>query len=161
MTGRLKALVVLGIVLSTVGCDRVTKRLAVTNLRGRPAHSYLADTVRLQYVENRGAFLSLGADLPARARTGIFVFGTGLLLAAIGLAIVFRRMSVSSLAGLSLIWAGGVSNLIDRVWRGGAVDFMNVGLGPLRTGIFNVADVAIMAGMAAVVLIQLGGRGRG
>ncbi len=159
MTGRLKALVVLGIVLSTVGCDRVTKRLAVTKLRGRPAHSYLADTVRLQYVENRGAFLSLGADLPARARTGIFVVGTGVLLAAIGLAIVFRRMSTASWTGLSLIWAGGVSNLIDRVSRGGAIDFMNVGVGPLRTGIFNVADMAIMAGMLAVVLIQLRRRG--
>ncbi len=161
MVGKLKALVVLGIVLSTVGCDRVTKRLAVTNLRGQPAHSYLADTVRLQYAENRGAFLSIGAELPARARTGIFVVGTGLLLVAIGLAIVFRRMSAASVAGLSLIWAGGVSNLIDRVSRGGAVDFMNVGVGPLRTGIFNVADMAIMAGMVAVVLIQLGGRGRG
>jgi len=31
------------------------------------------------------------------------------------------------------------------------VDFLNVGIGPLRTGIFNLADVAILSGAALVV----------
>jgi signal peptidase II len=47
-----------------------------------------------------------------------------------------------------LIVGGGVSNLIDRLRYGGyVVDFLNVGIGSLRTGIFNVADMAIMAGV--------------
>jgi signal peptidase II len=55
--------------------------------------------------------------------------------------------------GLAFLWAGGVSNLADRVARGGrVVDFLNVGVGPLRTGIFNVADMAIMLGVALVLL---------
>jgi signal peptidase II len=32
------------------------------------------------------------------------------------------------------------------------IDFMNVGIGPLRTGIFNVADMAIMLGVGIVML---------
>jgi signal peptidase II len=33
---------------------------------------------------------------------------------------------------------------------------MNVGLGPLRTGIFNVADVAIMCGAGLFILAEIG-----
>ena len=48
---------------------------------------------------------------------------------------------------IALIVGGGVSNLIDRLRYGGyVVDFLNVGIGSLRTGIFNVADMAIMVG---------------
>jgi signal peptidase II len=51
---------------------------------------------------------------------------------------------VVALAGLA---GGGFGNWMDRVLLGGVVvDFMNVGIGPVRTGIFNVADLAIMAG---------------
>jgi lipoprotein signal peptidase len=42
--------------------------------------------------------------------------------------------------------AGALSNLIDRIAVGSVIDFLNVGVGLLRTGIFNLADVAIMAG---------------
>ena len=45
----------------------------------------------------------------------------------------------------------GNRNLVDRVAIGGVIDFLNIGVGPLRTGIFNVADVAIMAGIALLI----------
>jgi len=46
-----------------------------------------------------------------------------------------------------------VGNLIDRVIYGGAVvDFVSVGLGGLRTGIFNLADVAITTGVVLVAI---------
>jgi signal peptidase II len=49
---------------------------------------------------------------------------------------------------VALIVGGGVSNLVDRLRYGGyVVDFLNVGIGPVRTGIFNVADMAIMVGV--------------
>ena len=41
-----------------------------------------------------------------------------------------------------------MGNLIDRIMNQGAViDFMNIGIGPIRTGVFNVADLAILAGI--------------
>jgi signal peptidase II len=48
-----------------------------------------------------------------------------------------------------------VSNLLDRVAFGSVVDFINVGLGTVRTVIFNVVDMAIMLGAAIVVLAGL------
>jgi signal peptidase II len=46
-----------------------------------------------------------------------------------------------------------MSNLVDRLLYGGRVtDFLNVGIGSLRTGIFNLADMAILAGALLLVL---------
>ena len=50
------------------------------------------------------------------------------------------------------MFSGGVSNFIDRASNNGAVvDFLNIGIGPIRTGIFNIADVAIMFGFALFI----------
>jgi signal peptidase II len=61
----------------------------------------------------------------------------------------------SPVFGAVLLAAGGIGNLIDRILRDGAViDFMNLGIGPVRTGIFNVADVQIMAAVAIFVFFK-------
>jgi signal peptidase II len=140
---------------ATVGCDRVTKHMAAGALAGAPAESFLADTIRLEYVENPGAFLSLGANLPPAARTALFTFGTALILIAMIGAAVRLRGSSWAFLGLSLYIAGGASNFADRVARGTVIDFMNVGVGPLRTGIFNVADVAIMVGIGVLIVVHV------
>jgi signal peptidase II len=151
----MRLIVLVLIASSTIGCDRVTKQLATALLADRPTRSLLADTVRLQYAENAGGFLSLGAGLPPGARSAIFTAATALLLAVLFVASLRSRSSFWRTAGVSLLFAGGVSNLIDRVLRGTVVDFLNVGVGWLRTGIFNVADVAIMLGIGIVVLTGL------
>jgi len=137
--------------LATVGCDRVTKHAAATLLADTQERSFLGDTVRLSYAENTGGFLSLGADLPVERRVIVFTIVTGLLLVSLAAAAVQRRWEGARLLGAALIVSGGASNWIDRVAVGSVVDFMNVGIGPVRTGIFNVADVAIMAGVVLLV----------
>jgi signal peptidase II len=67
-------------VVATIGCDRMSKRIATATLAGEPGRSYLADTIRLEYAENTGGFLSLGATLPLAARTAVFTCGPGALL---------------------------------------------------------------------------------
>ncbi len=153
MTSRPNALL-LALALLTIGCDRVTKHLAAAKLRNLPRQSFLSDSIRLEYVENSGAFLSLGAQLPETVRTVIFTFGTAAILAVVLVLALRQRLSSPVALGLTLAWAGGLSNLIDRAAQGHVVDFLNVGLGPLRTGIFNFADVAILAGTALAVWRQ-------
>ena len=153
-----QSLVVVLLVVATVGCDRVTKQLATENLAGEPARSYLANTFRLTYAENVGGFLSLGAGLPPALRNAVFTVVTGALLLVLALLAWRQRGSVWRAAAFSLFIAGGLSNWFDRVSAGRVVDFMNVGIGWLRTGIFNVADVAIMLGAALFVLAELRSR---
>jgi signal peptidase II len=140
--------------LGTIGCDRVTKHVAITALAGTPGRSYFGDTVRLAYAENAGGFLSLGATLPPGTRAIIFTVLTGLVLLALVVAAVRHRWQGWPLLGLTLFVAGGASNWIDRVMRGAVVDFLNVGVGPVRTGVFNVADVAIMAGAVIFIVAE-------
>lgn len=142
-------------VLGTIGCDRVTKHLAVGALAGAPDRSYVGDTIRLGYVENRGGFLSVGARLSPAARTLVFTVGTGVLLVALLVAAIRHRWRGWSAIGVALFIGGGTSNWIDRAVRGSVVDFLNVGIGPVRTGIFNVADMAIVLGAALVVFVGL------
>ncbi len=141
------------LILATVGCDRVTKHLAAAALADGRARSFMADTVRLEYAENSGAFLGLGGSWPVEVRTSLFTVGNALLLSALVVTAIRRRWTGLALAGVALFVAGGASNLADRVVWGSVVDFMNVGVGPIRTGIFNVADMAIMAGAATLVFV--------
>lgn len=145
---RLVLLIAIG---ATIGCDRVTKHVAATRLSNGPGRSFLADTFRLEYAENTGAFLSLGADWPRPAQTVVFGAGNALLLALLVVA-TRRSWPRRTLLGVALLVGGGVSNLLDRIIHGAVIDFMNVGIGPLRTGIFNVADMAIMLGVGIVLL---------
>ena len=97
----------------------------------------------LTYTENRGAFLSLGANLPADVRAWLFngVVAVGLTVLAV---YVYRHPDVP----LALVLSGGIGNLIDRLRFGGRVsDFLYLHAGPLHTGVFNVADMAITAGV--------------
>lgn len=153
MTGRLGSrIALLALIVGMVGCDRITKHIAEDALANLPRQSFLADTIRLEYAENRGAFLGLGSQWPDAARLALFTIGNSLMLALLVLLAVRMRWSGAMLVGASLFLAGGVSNLADRVARGSVVDFMNIGVGPFRTGIFNVADMAIMAGAILVAI---------
>ena len=148
------ALIVL-ILAACVGCDQQTKTFATANLRGRESKSLLADTIRFEYAENTGSFLGLGDSLPVHLRTAVFTYGctagVAALLVYLFLAVRFTAVQV---VALSLICGGGIGNLLDRWICGGYVrDFLNVGIGPIRTGIFNVADAAMMAGCVLAVLI--------
>ncbi|TCS43880.1 signal peptidase II [Reinekea marinisedimentorum] len=141
------------IVLVGIFLDQLTKVWAVSALKGGPRYSFLADTLRIAYAENIGAFLGLGNNLPPQLRFWIFTALVGLFL--MGLLVylfIGKDVDTISLVALSLVFAGGFSNFIDRAMNEGAVvDFLNVGFGGLRTGIFNVADMYIMAGAALII----------
>jgi signal peptidase II len=142
-----------------VGCDQVTKQLAISRLKGHAARSFCGDLVRLDYAENPGAFLGLGGQMPGPARWAVLVVVNGAVAACVaGMLLARRRISVLSFAACALLLAGAIGNLIDRLrFDGRVVDFLNLGVGPLRTGIFNVADMAIMAGALLLVLGSLTG----
>jgi signal peptidase II len=137
-----------------VGCDQVSKSAARTMLHSGVTESLFSDSLRLQLTENPGSFLSLGASLPEHLRFTLFTAAVAVILVGLVCAALFaRRLSTARFVALALVAGGGISNLIDRLLYDGRVtDFLNVGIGSLRTGIFNLADMAILAGALLLVL---------
>ncbi|MEI8574047.1 signal peptidase II [Methylomonas sp. LW13] len=143
-----RALLVFIVLVSCVGCDQVTKSVAQSFLSETEVWSFWGDTVRLQLAHNHGAFLGLGSSLPENLRESLFSFAVaGMLIALLGYILFSKSASPSSILAYALLLAGGLGNLIDRlIYSGYVVDFINIGIGPIRTGVFNVADVVVVVG---------------
>lgn len=156
---RARTIALLGLVVACVACDQGAKRLAVERLVPGERVSLLRDTVRLELAHNPGAFLSMGAALPETTRRRLFTFGAGLVVVGTLCVALHRRSSWRAAVAAALLAGGGAGNLWDRIATGGyVIDFLNAGVGPVRTGIFNVADVALIAG---ALLLLLPGRRAG
>ena len=154
----LKAILIGLVVLMNIGCDQATKHLARLYLADRGAVSVVGNVFILRYAENEGAFLSLGARFPKPLRAVVFVAFPLAALAAMIFYLARRREAEWTLVlGFSFIAGGGFGNLIDRLLRAGRVsDFMNLGIGSLRTGIFNFADLSILIGCLLILLSPWG-----
>ena len=147
MRQTLKLSFLLSVLLPCVGCDQATKSVARKLLTSSDTTTLLNGFIRFDYVENPGAFLGLGAQLPGVLRLILFVIFTGTMLVVLLLVMRKSAGSPRQMVGLALVAGGGIGNLIDRIINEGrVVDFISVGFGPVRTGIFNVADVAVMTG---------------
>ena len=154
----MKKTYLLAIMLAVIGIDQYTKILARPLARMAPKHY---GPLTLTYAENRGAFLSLGANLPEGMRAWLFNGVVAVGLVAVIVMLLRRRDPHSDDVPFALIVGGGIGNLIDRVLFHGAVtDFLYLHAGTLHTGIFNVADMAITAGAAWLLFAWLiSGRG--
>jgi signal peptidase II len=154
---RRRAVVFVAVLLLSLGCDQATKQLALERLDGAPPVSLAGDVVRLQLTANPGGFLSLGAGLSPPVQQLVFVvLVPACLVLVCALALRSRGVSRWGMAGLGLVVGGGLGNWIDRVREAAVTDFVSLGVGSLRTGIFNVADVAILAGVVLLALASGG-----
>lgn len=150
-TSRFRLLLVLLVTL--VGCDQASKHYAVTHWKGQPRQSYFNDVFRIEYAENEGAFLSMFGTLSPTVRYAILVIGNGIGMAVLVVLLLgVSQIDRWSYVAWALVFVGGIGNLIDRIRIQAVIDFLNLGLSPgLRTGIFNVADMAITAGFLMLV----------
>jgi len=131
--------------------DCATKRAAEMHLLpAHVPHEFIGEIVRLTLAYNPGAAMSL--SLGAHSRIGFSLLALGALVV---MGYLYRRTAPGdrdAAAGLALIAAGSVGNLLDRLRSPrGVVDFIDVGVGGWRFWTFNVADMAITLG--AVVLV--------
>ncbi len=138
--------------VACIGCDQATKRIAASALAASPGASLAGDALRFELVSNPGGFLSLGAELPPALRHALFVAGVPLLLAVVCAGLLSGDAPPRRILGAALLAGGGLGNWLDRLLHGGAVtDFVSVGVAGLRTGVFNVADLAVALGIALLL----------
>ena len=143
------------VVVANFLVDRITKIWAVEFLQGNPPQGYWGNFVVFQYAENNGAFLSLGAGWPDLVKAIVLlVLPMGLCIVAIGYC-VWKEEDKFRAALIASVATGGIANLYDRLFHSfHVVDFLNFGVGGLRTGILNVADMSVTFGVILLVLHQ-------
>jgi signal peptidase II len=132
--------------------DCATKELVVERLTPQLPHEVVGSFLRLNLHYNPG--MALGGDLGAWSRPILIV------LACCVLAIIYRLYRRSPdgdwrlALAFGLVCGGAVGNLLDRVRSPrGVVDFIDVGVGPLRFWIFNLADAAIFCGALLLMFL--------
>ena len=133
----------IALIIAIVVVDQWTKAVARHVLLMSPKE-FAGGLLSLVLAENEGAFLSLGASLSPGVRMIVF---TIFVAAAVAVALVLLaagRLRGGDAIAVAAIAGGGIGNLIDRLMRAGRVtDFIYLQAGPLHTGVFNVADMAI------------------
>lgn len=149
----LRAFLILFILALNIGCDQVSKSIVRKDMHPYQEISYLGKHFNLIRVENTGAFLSLGDTLGGPVHfTLLVVLPVVALVLGLGYIIMKTSINKYKLLGIILIIGGGVGNLYDRILHGSVTDFMHIDFVIFQTGIFNVADMSIMAGMGIILL---------
>lgn len=150
---RLQALLLLSVAIVVFAVDQLTKNWVVANLPEGESVPVLGEFLQWHFVRNPGAAFSM-----ASGATWIFT-----ILAAVVVVVILwqvRRLGSRSWALFFALLLGGVlGNLTDRLTRepgfpvGHVIDFISTPW--MLPAIYNVADMAIVVGMALFVLISL------
>ena len=145
------------IMLLNISCDQITKEYAREYYKGQGTIKIVSDIFIIHYAENDGAFLSLGSDMEEPYKTLVLTVIPALFLFGFTFFILFhnKQLNMLQISCISTIIGGGISNIFDRIFFGGFVtDFMNFGIGGLRTGILNFADMSITFGALLLIIVQ-------
>lgn len=133
-----------------VGLDQVTKMLVINNIKD-DSIVVIKDILRFSYCENKGVAFSFGSG-----HVPVFIIVN--LLMICGLIFYFERnrkdFKLLSRIFFIMVIAGGISNLLDRVFRGFVVDFINVN-DFINFAIFNIADIYIVVGIIGLACCMI------
>ena len=134
--------------------DWVSKRWAENVLAAVRTMPLIKGIVGLRYAENTGAAFSAFSGATAL----LSVFSAAVCIAVLIYLLKHPEMDMLSKLSFSMVFAGGVGNLIDRITLGYVVDFFELQF--IDFAIFNVADIYITVGAALLFIALLrGGEG--
>jgi len=139
----IRASIIIIILAFNIGCDQITKSIARKDLPDNKVIGFLANHVTLEKTDNLGGPVKyvLLMGLPLLALVGALVY-----------IIIKTDITKYTLLGIIMVIGGGVGNLYDRILHGSVTDFMHIDFIIFQTGVFNVADMSIMAGMGIILV---------
>lgn len=126
----------IGLALIILSLDQLTKFLALRNLVLNQPYAVIKGIFYLTLVHNRGAAFGI-----LKNQVPVFVFTSIVAIILICLNLRRKKDGLSGIA-LALILGGAVGNLIDRLFFGYVIDFLDFRVWP----VFNLADSAITIG---------------
>jgi signal peptidase II len=142
-------------VASLVGCDHATKVAAESALRDGRQLTVVPGWLDLRLAENDDVAFNALSRLSLHPPAWVLTTFAVAALAAVAFAWWRRRPSPATACAYALIAAGAIGNAADRLFRGRVVDFIHLRAWP----VFNVADVAVVAGALLLILERRAVRG--
>ncbi|WP_262247022.1 signal peptidase II [Parapedobacter soli] len=142
-----------------ISCDQLTKTMVRNQISPHERIILISDHLTLTNIENSGAFLSMGQTWWQPVKSLLFIV-LPIIVLLFGLFYMTRLGGKQPWLTFALGFAigGGIGNMIDRLLYGSVTDFVHIRVGPLQTGIFNMADVSITIGVGMMLLFALRGR---
>lgn len=131
--------------------DQATKLYVAKTMELYSSISVIRNFFTITYIRNKGAAFSFLAGSDYRRPILTLVS----LVAIIAIIIFFRKLRPDqkfTAFCLSLIFAGAVGNLIDRIRLGEVIDFLSVHWHELYWPAFNIADSAICVGVVLLAI---------
>ncbi len=142
------------IILALLSIDQLTKALVARSILFQSSKSIIPGFFNLTHIRNRGAIFGFFSHSESRV---LFIFLTLVSLVALGLVIYYFFKTPSSQIfmkiSLSVILAGALGNLIDRIIRGYVIDFLDFYIKNWHWPSFNVADACITVGAFLLIFI--------
>ena len=135
-------ILIIGII---VGIDQFSKFMVVKNLALDSSVTVINKFFSIYHIGNTGAAWSI-----LEGQRVVFIIISCIACVAIVYFLVKSKDKLLKLA-LSLIFAGAVGNLIDRVLKGSVTDFLRFDFGSYMFPVFNVADMSVVIGSALLM----------
>lgn len=132
--------------------DQVTKQWILNNVAYMSERIQVLPFFDIIHVRNFGAAFSFLSDQGGWQK---FLFVSLALLISVGLGFMMRRQPKSMKRvniAFALIIGGAIGNVIDRIWLGSVVDFIDFYYGSYHWPAFNIADSAIVLGAITMVV---------
>ena len=131
-----------------VFADQISKILIRINMSLYESIPVITNFFNLTYVTNDG--MAFGINFPF----GIYIFSTISLIFTVFLfwyLWTIKEEGIAIRTGVALIIAGAVGNLIDRIFLGSVVDFLDFMIGNYHWYVFNFADSYVTIGMGFIL----------
>ena len=140
---------IFGLIVIIVALDQWSKWAIKTSFQLYESKPVIQDVFHFTYVTNDG--MAFGLSFPGGKH--ILLVMT-ILLTGFIVGFLWKEKDGHPLVkyGLALILSGAIGNLIDRLFYGKVVDFLDVMIGNFHWYIFNVADSAVTVGMVLFII---------
>ena len=137
-----RMMILIGIII--VILDQLSKMLILNK-----EITIIPNFLNFTYTQNTGMAFGIGNSMLA------IVIINVIIIASILVFLVFKRNELDNItyAGLILVLSGGIGNLIDRIFRGYVIDFINVNIFNFPN--FNIADISIVTGIIMLFIMVI------
>ncbi len=144
------------LVLLNIGCDQISKDVVRKNVVANDYIEVVGNNLILTNVENTGAMLGFGQNLPPILKV-ILLQAIPVIILLVLLYRILRKRNLDKfmVIAFAFVIGGGIGNLIDRITHGSVTDFFLIELGFFKTGIFNMADVSVTLGVLMILFLSL------